>query len=105
MASDPEVDDPPAPGVLDTLLMPLRLPGRVVSDIAKLVEGVLALQRTSEGLREDLNERMLAVEHELRAIQPSLEQMAGDVAKIDDLLPNPHDGPLTRLKDTLTSGG
>jgi hypothetical protein len=29
--------------------------------------------------------------------------MATDVAKIDELLPDPKDGPLTRLKDTLTS--
>jgi len=31
--------------------------------------------------------------------------MARDVAKVDGLLPDPNDGPLARLKDTLTSSG
>jgi len=180
MASDddPELEENP-PGVLDTLLMPLRLPGRVVSDIEKLAGAVMKLQSTAEthlasvdessgklvedlgdlhgsvdgiagtvtkldedrmpafleglgklqtsldriegrvetleslestieemmaGLREDLNARMQAVEHEVRAMQPPMTQMARDVAKLDDLLPNPTDGPLARLKDTLSPG-
>ena len=182
MASDrdtDDADDAASPGVFDTLLMPLRLPGRVVSDIETLAEAVVALQRTADthlaavdenagrlveglkelqgsvdevkgtvdtleqermpaflesteklqesidriegrvetletlkntieemmaGLREDLNTRMLAVEHEVRSMQPPMKQMANDVAKIEGLLPDPSDGPLTRLKDTLTSG-
>lgn len=180
MSSDREADDDqPAPGVFDTLLMPLRLPGRVVSDIETLAQAVVALQENAaqrlgsvddragqlveglgelhgsvdeikgtvdtleqkrmpaflkaleklqgsidrierqvgelesleqvltdrmDGLREDLNTRMLAVEQEVRSMHPPMEQMARDVAKIDGLLPNPSDGPLTRLKDTLTSG-
>jgi len=170
-------EEPPSPGVFDTLLMPLRLPGRVVSDIETLTQAVVALQQNSEqrlgsiddragqlveglkglhgsvdevkgtvdaleqermpafleatgklqesidriegrvetletlentieemmaGLREDLNTRMLAVEHEVRSMQAPMKTMANDVAKIDGLLPNPDDGPLTRLKDTLT---
>ena len=180
MASDrdtDDADDAASPGVFDTLLMPLRLPGRVVSDIETLAEAVVALQRTADthlaavdenagqlveglkglhgsvdevkgtvdtleqermpafleatgklqesidriegrvetlatlentieemmaGLREDLNTRMLAVEHEVRSMQAPMKTMANDVAKIDGLLPNPDDGPLTRLKDTLT---
>ena len=183
MASDRDTDDAAdtaSPGVFDTLLMPLRLPGRVVSDIQTLAEAVVALQRTADthlaavdenagqlveglkdlqgsvdevkgtvdtleqermpafleatgklqesidriegrvetlatlatlentieemmaGLREDLNTRMLAVEHEVRSMQAPMKTMANDVAKIDGLLPNPDDGPLTRLKDTLT---
>ena len=172
-------EEPPSPGVFDTLLMPLRLPGRVVSDIETLTQAVVALQQNSEqrlgsiddragqlveglkelhgsvddvkgtvdtleqermpafleatgklqesidriegrvetleslentieemmaGLREDLNTRMLAVEHEVRSMQPPMKTMANDVAKIEGLLPDPSDGPLTRLKDTLTSG-
>jgi chromosome segregation ATPase len=164
--------------VVDTLLMPLRLPGRVVSDIETLTRAVVALQSDAKehlssvdgragklleglhtlheavgrietkvnaieeerleafldatdklqdsidrieqrvehldtleatitdqigGLRHDLNERMTAVRAEVKAMRPPLEEMAGDVAKIDELLPDPKDGPLTRLKDTLTS--
>lgn len=76
-------------------------------EIDAKVDQLMGLDQTietkMEGLREDLNARMLAVEHEVRAMQPPMNQMARDVAKIDGLLPNPHDGPLTRLKDTLTS--
>jgi len=164
--------------VVDTLLMPLRLPGRVVSDIETLTKAVVALQADAkehlssvddragqlidglhtlheavarieskvntieeerleafleatdrlqasidridqrvvkidtlettiteqiEGLRYDLNERMTAVKAEVEAMRPPLDEMATDVAKIDELLPDPKDGPLTRLKDTLSS--
>ena len=177
MASDP--DEQETPGVFDTLLMPLRLPGRVVSDIETLTQAVVALQRTAEdhlaavdknagrlvegvsdlhgtvdeikgtvntleqermpaflaataklqesidriegrvetlstlentieemmaGLREDLNARMLAVEHEVRSMQAPMQKMATEVENIGGLLPDPSDGPLTRLKDTLSSG-
>jgi chaperonin cofactor prefoldin len=177
----PNRDDTDAgPNVFDTLLMPLRLPGRVVSDIGVLAEAVVALQsdakqhlssvddragllvaalstlqgsinhidgkvdkleaermdafldavgtlQTSidrielnveklesleetltvriDGLRADLNNRMIAVEQTVAAMSMPMEEMADDVAKIDELLPNPKDGPLTRLKDTLTSSG
>ncbi len=164
--------------VMDTLLSPLRLPGRVVSDIETLTRAVVALQSDAkkhlssvdhragklvdglgtlhaavarietkvatieeerlealldatdklqasidrieqrvvhldtleatitdqiQGLRADLNERMSAVKAEVQAIRPPLADMADNVAKIDDLLPDPKDGPLTRLKDTLSS--
>lgn len=158
--TDPRADSPL--NVVDTLLMPLRLPGRVVADIelltrraGTLIEGLGVLQdsidriesrvdrlekqrmdaflkavgklqgsmshieeRVDElttmeetitdrldGVRHDLNERMLSVQQEVKAMRSPMDQMAGDVAKIDDLLPNPNDGPLTRLKDTLTSSG
>jgi septation ring formation regulator EzrA len=174
--SDERADSPL--NVVDTLLMPLRLPGRVVSDIETLTKAVVALQSDAkehlssvddragalidglhelheaveriearvntieeerleafleaterlqasidridqrvvlldtleatiteqiEGLRYDLNERMTAVKAEVEAMRPPLDEMATDVAKIDELLPDPKDGPLTRLKDTLTS--
>ncbi len=164
--------------VFDTLMLPLRLPGRVVSDIETLTRAVVALQSDAkkhlssvderagklieglgglheavariedkvntleevrmeaflvatdklqttidrmdgrvaqlesmeatvttqiDGLRADLNDRMTAVKGEVHAMRPPLEAMAGDVAKLDELLPDPKDGPLTRLKDTLSS--
>ncbi len=173
-----ERDEEASPNVFETLLMPLRLPGRVVSDIETLTNAVVTMQSDAkkhlsavdanssklvdalgelqssvdriesrvnklekermaaflkaveklqttidridgrveqiegveetmtthlQGVRSELNERMIAVENEVRAMRPAMEQMAGDVAKIDGLLPNPGDGPLTRLKDTLTS--
>jgi septation ring formation regulator EzrA len=174
--SDERADSPL--NVVDTLLMPLRLPGRVVSDIETLTKAVVALQSDAkehlssvddragelidglhelheavqriearvntieeerleafleaterlqasidridhrvvlldtleatiteqiEGLRHDLNERMTAVKAEVEGMRPPLDEMATDVAKIDELLPDPKDGPLTRLKDTLSS--
>jgi chaperonin cofactor prefoldin len=175
----PTSDDTDAgPNVFDTLLMPLRLPGRVVSDIGVLADAVVTLQSDAkhhlssvddqagqlvaglstlqgsidhiegkvdrleaermdaflvavgglqasidrielnvekleslekaitvriDGLRGDLNTRMIAVEHTVAAMSSPMQEMADDVAKIDELLPDPKDGPLTRLKDTLTS--
>lgn len=61
------------------------------------------LSERVDGLRADLNARMLAVKAEVEAMHPPMQEMADDVAKIDELLPDPKEGPLTRLKDTLTS--
>jgi hypothetical protein len=36
-------------------------------------------------------------------MRPALEQMSRDVQTIERLLPNPADGPIARLRDTLTS--
>jgi archaellum component FlaC len=147
MTDDSKTDQPS--GILDALLMPLRLPGRLVGDVESLSQALLSLQRSAEdhlasvdrragqlikglaglqssmnrvegkietlmsleatieermdGVREDLNARMLAVEGEVRGIRPPIEQMARDVQKIVALLPDPSDGPLARLRDTLTS--
>ncbi len=130
-------------------MMPLRLPGRVVSDIETVTAAVLSLVRNTEqrlgsvddrtgqlvaslvalrraleridgrveklqaiedtlddhmnGLRGDLNERLLAVEEEVRAMRAPVEQMARDTSQIVRLLPDPSAGPMARLKDTLTS--
>jgi chromosome segregation ATPase len=164
--------------VFDTLLLPLRLPGRVVGNIQTLTTAVVALQSDAtrhlssvdesagmlvaglrdlaaavgrietrvdtleqdrmdallggvaalqaaidrievrvadlesleatitervDSLHEDLNARMLEVRAEVSRMRPPMDEMARDVAKIDELLPDPSDGPLTRLKDTLTS--
>ena len=136
MTNDPADDDPAdeAPlNIFDTLLSPLRMPGRVVSNIETLAGAVVALQSETnkqlssvddgirvlvekldsleeaittrlDGLRSDVNERMGAVEKEVSAMRPAMDQMAHDVQKIDGLLPNASDGPLTRLKDTLSPG-
>ena len=136
-------------GILDTLLSPLRLPGRVVGEIEGASRALLSLQHSAEvhlasvddragdlvaglgnlqaavrrledkvdtltgleatieermdGLRSDLNERMLAVEGEVRGLRPAVERLARDVETIERLLPDPASGPLARLKDTLTS--
>jgi chromosome segregation ATPase len=136
-------------GLFDTLLLPLRLPGRVVGEIESVTRALLSLQRSAEvhlasvdknsgdlvagltglrasvarlegkvdaltgleatieermdGLRKDLNTRLLAVEAEVREMRPALEQMSRDVQTIERLLPNPADGPIARLRDTLTS--
>ncbi|MGI8903082.1 MAG: hypothetical protein ACR2IP_05365 [Solirubrobacteraceae bacterium] len=147
MPFDRDQDEPR--GVLGALLMPLRLPGRVVSDIETVTAAVLSLVRNTEqrlgsvdertgqlveslsalrgaleridarveklqalegtvdahmkGLRGDLNERLLAVEEEVRAMRAPVEQMARDTSQIVRLLPDPSAGPMARLKDTLTS--
>jgi hypothetical protein len=56
-----------------------------------------------DGLREDLNTRLLAVEAEVRGMRSPMAQVTRDVETISRLLPDPSDGPLARLKDTLTS--
>jgi hypothetical protein len=136
-------------GLLDALLLPLRLPARLVGDFERITKALLSLQRTAEVhlasvdansaelvgglaglnasvgrlegkvdaltgleatikermdvLRDDLNTRLLAVEAEVRSMRPALEQMSRDVQTIERLLPNPGDGPLARLRDSLTS--
>lgn len=49
------------------------------------------------------DERLLAVEAEVRSIRPAIDQTARDAQTIGQLLPDPADGPLARLRDTLTS--
>jgi len=72
----------------------------MVAEMAGLEETV---EQRMEGLRADLNTRMLALEECVQAIEPTIGRMGEDVSKIKQLLPEPSDGPLTRLKDTLTS--
>ena len=60
------------------------------------------IEERMDGVREDLNTRLLAVEGEVRGIRPPIAQMARDVQRIVALLPDPSDGPLARLRDTLT---
>jgi hypothetical protein len=71
------------------------------------VDGLVGLEATidkqMDGMRADLNTRMLALEAEVREVRPGVERIARDVQSIGRLLPDPGDGPLARLKDTLTS--
>ncbi len=76
-----------------------RIDGRVV-DLTSLEEAITG--RTDE-LGADLNERMGEVREEVRALRASIVEIASDVNKIDELLPDAHAGPLTRAKDALTS--
>jgi len=70
-----------------------------VDELAGLEE---TIEKRMEALREDLNTRMLSVEGELKEVKVPVTRMAQDVAEIKQLLPDPTDGPLTRLKDQLT---
>jgi chromosome segregation ATPase len=146
----PDEPDPAgSPGLLDALLLPLRLPGRVLGDVERVSRALLSLQRSAEihlasvdehagalvtglatlqtsverledkvdgltglqaaienrmeGLRDDLNTRLLAVEAEVREIRPPIQEISRDVQSIGRLLPDPSSGPLARLKDTLTA--
>jgi chromosome segregation ATPase len=76
---------------------------RLEDKVTELAGLEATIEERMEALREDLNTRMLAVEQHLRAVQPKIDQIARDVGKIDQLLPDPDAGPLARLKDTLTS--
>jgi chromosome segregation ATPase len=78
-----------------------------VTTIDGKVERLMGLEETiekrMETLRDDLNTRMLAVEAEVHGIRPSIDRMGRDVQDVVRLLPDPSDGPLARLRDTLTS--
>jgi hypothetical protein len=75
---------------------------RVEVKIGALTSLEATIEERMDGLRTDLNTRLLAVEAEVRGIRPPIEQVARDVQSIGQLLPDPSDGPLARLKDSLT---
>jgi len=70
-----------------------------VDELAGLEE---TIEKRMEALRADLNTRMLSVEGELKEVKVPVTRMAQDVAEIKQLLPDPTDGPIARLKDQLT---
>ncbi len=91
-------------GALVTAVGALRAPlGRVDRKVAELASLEAAVTLGMDAMREDLNTRMLAVEQEVHAMRRPIEQMARDVAAVVELLPSPSDGPLARLRDTLTA--
>jgi len=75
---------------------------RVEAKVDKLAGLEETIEANMQGLRSDLNLRMLAVEHEVRGLRDPIDHVALDVSKIQSLLPEPSDGPIARLKDTLT---
>jgi hypothetical protein len=56
-----------------------------------------------QGLRDDLNVRMRAVEAEVHGMRPAIDAIAREVQSAVRLLPDPSDGPFARLRDTMTS--
>jgi chromosome segregation ATPase len=70
--------------------------------VALLQELEQAMTEQTDAIRDDLNTHMLTLEEEIRTMRSPIEQMSSDIATIMALLPNPSDGPLRRLRDTLT---
>ena len=83
-------------GARDTSLTQLE------SKVDELTGLEAMIDKRMEALRDDLNTRMLSIEGQLKKTKEPINQMAQDVAQIKQLLPDPADGPLARLKDQLT---
>lgn len=117
-----------ASNALRNLMRVLQAPQRVVANIETIASALLDLQRDAhdrlasldqtvselrgleqiitrqtEAIRVELNNRMVAVEADVDEMGPRIERIARDLATIIQLLPNPSDGPLARLRDTLTA--
>lgn len=75
---------------------------RIESKVDELTGLEQTIEERMEGLRKDLNTRMRAVERQVGEFQAPINHLALDVSRIQLLLPEPGDGPLARLKDTLT---
>jgi hypothetical protein len=91
-------------GALVTAVEALRGPlGRVERKVAELASLEEVVTVRMDAIRADLNARMLAVEQEVHGMRQPIEQMARDLAEVVELLPSPSDGPLARLRDTLTA--
>ncbi|MDQ6778832.1 MAG: hypothetical protein M3071_21985 [Actinomycetota bacterium] len=82
------------------LLAPLNRLDRKVTGLQKLEHSIT---EQTEAIRADLNARLLSVEEEVRAMRSPIGQMSRDLATVLALLPDPNDGPLARLRDTLSS--
>ncbi len=119
-------------GVLGVLLLPIRIPLRVLGGLgdvagtidrraAQLQQAVVALQAPLESIdgkvtvledslserldavRVDLGNRIGELEERLVAMLPQLERIAGDLEDTTKLLPDPAAGPMARLRDTFSS--
>ncbi|MBA3328601.1 MAG: hypothetical protein H0T43_09910 [Solirubrobacterales bacterium] len=84
---------------IGALRAPLDRIDRKVTELTKLEA---AITDRMDKLHDDLDARLRAAEQEVRALRPPIEQMARDVAGIMELLPDPSDGPMARLKDTFS---
>jgi len=85
---------------MNGLQAPLDRVDLKVTELATLEQ---TITERMDAIDNDLNTRMRSVEQEVRALHPPITQMASDVANVLQLLPEPGDGPLARLKDTFTS--
>jgi len=85
---------------MDNLQAPLD---RLDVKVGKLHTLEATITERMNAIDDDLNSRMLAVEQEVHAMRAPLEQISRDTQSVVKLLPDPNDGPLTRLKDTFTS--
>ncbi len=83
-----------------TLLAPLNRLDRRVAELHTIER---AMTEQTDAIRKEMNTRMLAVEEEVRGMRSPIEKMSRDLAAVVELLPEPSDGPLARLRDTLTS--
>jgi len=89
---------------LDDRVAALRAPlDRLDRRVAELQKLEQAVTEQTDAIRHELNARMLAVEQEVRGMRSPIERMARDLGTVVELLPDPSDGPLARLKDTFTS--
>ena len=70
--------------VFDTLLMPLRLPGRVVADIGVLAEAVVALQSDAKQHLSSVDERAGVLVDGLHTLQASIERIDAKVEKLEE---------------------
>ncbi|MDQ6805607.1 MAG: hypothetical protein M3065_11715 [Actinomycetota bacterium] len=83
-----------------TLLAPLNRLDRRVAELHTIER---AMTEQTDAIRKEMNTHMLAVEEEVRGMRSPIEKMSRDLAAVVELLPEPSDSPLARLKDTLTS--
>jgi len=81
------------------LRTPLDRIDRKVAALESIEETITARMDT---IHSDLNARLLSLEEEVRAMRPPVEQMARDLSGVKQLLPEPGDGPMARLKDTFS---
>ncbi len=81
------------------LRTPLDRIDRKVAELETIEEAITARMDT---IHSDLNARLLSLEEEVRAMRSPVEQMARDLSGVKQLLPEPGDGPMARLKDTFS---
>jgi hypothetical protein len=71
--------------VLTALLLPLRLPGRVVADLETLSRAVLALQRTAEKHLSSIDGRAGRLLEGIGGLQVATDRIDGRVAELNGL--------------------
>ncbi len=90
--------------VIEERMVALQAPlDRIDLKMTELASLEQSITERMDAIEADLNARMISAEQEIRALRPPITQMASDLANVVQLLPDPSSGPLTRLKDTLTS--